>query len=160
MRDKVNRPEKSIAFLRAGTALAVAAALVCGPLSAPPASAFELFGMKFFEGDDEEAAAAVIDPVNYTLTLDPGTDDDDLKQAIENTARLKQDEGTPVSGDLGLVIKARDDRDRILAALYEKARYGGVVTVTVYPPLLPVPYPARAIVYVPVTAGSVVECEL
>lgn len=131
MRDKVNRPEKSIAFLRAGTALAVAAALVCGPLSAPPASAFELFGMKFFEGDDEEAAAAVIDPVNYTLTLDPGTDDDDLKQAIENTARLKQDEGTPVSGDLGLVIKARDDRDRILAALYEKARYGGVVTVTV-----------------------------
>ncbi|TCN45252.1 autotransporter secretion outer membrane protein TamA [Shinella granuli] len=87
--------------------------------------------MKFFEGDDEEAAAAVIDPVNYTLTLDPGTDDDDLKQAIENTARLKQDEGTPVSGDLGLVIKARDDRDRILAALYEKARYGGVVTVTV-----------------------------
>lgn len=131
MRDKVNRPEKSIAFLRAGTALAVAAALVCGPLSAPPASAFELFGMKFFEGDDEEAAAAVIDPVNYTLTLDPGTDDDDLKQAIENTARLKQDEGKPVSGDLGLVIKARDDRDRILAALYEKARYGGVVTVTV-----------------------------
>ena len=26
-------------------------------------------------------------------------------------------EGQPVSGDLGLVIKARDDRDRILAAL-------------------------------------------
>jgi translocation and assembly module TamA len=130
MRDKVNRPEKSFAFLRAGTALAVAASLLCGPLSAGPASAFEIFGMKFFE-DDEEAATAVIDPVNYTLTLDPGTDDDDLKDAIENTARLKQDEGKPVSGDLGLVIKARDDRDRILAALYEKARYGGVVNVTV-----------------------------
>jgi translocation and assembly module TamA len=129
MRDKVNRPEKSFAFLKAGTALAVAAALACGPLFAAPASAFEIFGMKFFE--DEEETTAVIDPVNYTLTLNPGTDDDDLTEAIENTARLKQDEGKPVSGDLGLVIKARDDRDRILAALYENARYGGVVSVTI-----------------------------
>lgn len=129
MRDKVNRPGKSFAFLRAGTALAVAAALAYSPLSAAPALAFEIFGMKFFE--DEEETTSVIDPVNYTLTLDPGTDDDDLKEAIENTARLKLDEGKPVSGDLGLVIKARDDRDRILAVLYEHARYGGVVTVTV-----------------------------
>lgn len=129
MRDKVNRPEKSFAFLRAGTALAVAAGLLCGPMAATPASAFEIFGMKFFE--DEEETTAVIDPVNYTLTLEPGTDDGDLKEAIENTTRLKQDEGTPVSGDLGLVIKARDDRDRILAALYENARYGGVVKVTI-----------------------------
>lgn len=129
MRDKVNRPEKSFAFLRAGTALAVAAALALGPVSVTSASAFEIFGMKFFE--KEEETTAVIDPINYTLTLNPGTDDDDLKEAIENTARLKQDEGTPVSGDLGLVIKARDDRDRILAALYENARYGGVVNVTI-----------------------------
>lgn len=129
MRDKVNRPEKSFAFLKAGTALAVAAALAVAPLSASPAFAFEIFGMKFFE--DEEDTASVIDPVNYTLTLNPGTDDDELKDAIENTALLKQDEGKPVSGDLGLVIKARDDRDRILAALYEKARYGGVVKVMV-----------------------------
>lgn len=129
MRDKVNRPEKSFAFLKAGTALAVAAALAVAPLSASPAFAFEIFGMKFFE--DDEDTVSVIDPVNYTLTLNPGTDDDDLKEAIENTALLKQDEGKPVSGDLGLVIKARDDRDRILAALYEQARYGGVVKVTV-----------------------------
>ncbi|WP_421592629.1 autotransporter assembly complex protein TamA [Shinella sp. M27] len=129
MRDKVNRPEKSFAFLKAGTALAVAAALAVAPLSASPAFAFEIFGMKFFE--DEEDTASVIDPVNYTLTLNPGTDDDELKDAIEGTALLKQDEGKPVSGDLGLVIKARDDRDRILAALYEKARYGGVVKVMV-----------------------------
>jgi translocation and assembly module TamA len=129
MRDKVNRPEKSFAFLKAGTALAVAAALACAPVSVRPAMAFKLFGMKFFESDEE--ATAVIDPVNYTLTLDPGTDDSDLKEAIENTTRLKQDEGQPVSGDLGLVIKARDDRDRILAALYENARYGGVVNVTI-----------------------------
>ncbi len=128
MRNEVNRPEKSFAFLRAGTALAVAVALACGPISVRPASAFKLFGMKFFEKEDE--AATVIDPVNYTLTLDPGADAD-LTKAIENASRLKQDDGTPVSGDLGLVIKARDDRDRILAALYENARYGAVVNVTV-----------------------------
>src|SRR5690606_24298307 len=102
MRDKVNRPEKRFAFLKAGTALAVAAALACAPVSVRPAMAFKLFGMKFFESDEE--TAAVIDPVNYTLTLDPGTDDSDLKEDIENTTRLKQDEGQPVSGDLGLVI--------------------------------------------------------
>jgi translocation and assembly module TamA len=129
MRDIVNRPEKSIAFLRAGTALAVAAALFCGPLSASPVQAFEIFGMKFFE--DEEETGQVIDPVDYALTLDAVTDDEELKTAIEATALLKVDEGKPVSGDLGLVIKARDDRDRILGTLYEKARYGGVVEVTI-----------------------------
>ncbi|MDX3929775.1 MAG: autotransporter assembly complex family protein [Shinella sp.] len=129
MREVVNRPGKSFAYLKAGTALAVAAALACTPFLAGNAFAFEIFGMKFFE--DEEETAQVIDPVNYTLTLDTGTEDDDLKEAIEGSALLKQDEGKPVSGDLGLVIKARDDRDRILAALYEKARYGGVVEVTV-----------------------------
>lgn len=130
MRDIVNRPDKSFAFLRAGTALAVAAAFACAVAPAAPASAFELFGMKFFESDEEEAAP-VIDPVEYTLNLDAGTEDEALKEAIETTALLKADEGKPVSGDLGLVIKARDDRDRILAALYENARYGGVVEVTV-----------------------------
>ena len=35
-------------------------------------SAFELFGMKFFES--KEDTAPVIDPVSYTLTLDPCSD--------------------------------------------------------------------------------------
>ena len=128
MRDDVNRPGKSIAYLRAGTALAVAALLVVAPIPVTDARAFEIFGMKFFE---DEEGTEVIDPVKYTLTLDTGTEDDDLTEAIETSALLKQDEGEAVSGDLGLVIKARDDRDRILAALYENARYGGVVAVTV-----------------------------
>ena len=128
MREDVNRPGKSIAYLRAGTALAVAALLVVAPIPVTDARAFEIFGVKFFE---DEEGTEVIDPVKYTLTLDAGTDDDDLTEAIETSALLKQDEGEAVSGDLGLVIKARDDRDRILAALYENARYGGVVAVTV-----------------------------
>ncbi|QRM56747.1 autotransporter assembly complex family protein [Sinorhizobium sp. BG8] len=85
--------------------------------------------MKFFE--DEEDVDSVIDPVTYKLTLEVGGDDEDLKKAIETASNLKQDETKPVSGGLGLVIKARDDRDRILAALYENARYGGVVDVSI-----------------------------
>jgi translocation and assembly module TamA len=87
MRDIVNRPDKSFAFLRAGTALAVAAAFACALVPAAPASAFELFGMKFFESDEEEAIA-VIDPVAYTLTLDAGSGDEALKEKIEGTALL------------------------------------------------------------------------
>jgi len=98
-------------------------------MSAGKAYAFKIFGMKFFEGDEDEAQ--VIDPVNYTLTFDAGTDDKELKEALENSSQLFQGQEKPVSGDLGLTIRARDDRDRLLAALYEKARYGGTVAIRV-----------------------------
>jgi translocation and assembly module TamA len=100
-----------------------------GMIALPPASAgaFELFGWKFFEGEDN--AAAVTDPVRYTLTFQGG--DGDLKTALENASALVQDQKQPVNGDLGLVIKARDDRERLLAALYENARYGAVVDIRV-----------------------------
>lgn len=114
--------------MRAGTSLAVASLLAVAPL-AGPALAFEIFGLRFFESDKEEPET--IDPVHYQLTFDAGTDDGDLREAIESSSLLKENEGDAVSGDLGLVIKARDDRDRILAALYEQARYGGVVDVRI-----------------------------
>lgn len=93
------------------------------------AYAFKIFGISFFESDEE--TNDVVDPVNYSLTLNEGSGDADLKEALENSSRLFQDKDKPVSGDLGLAIKARDDRDRLLAALYEQARYGGTVSVTV-----------------------------
>lgn len=122
-------PRSSIAYWKAATALAVAFSFALGPISAKSAHAFKLFGMKFFESDEEEAP--VIDPVNYTLTFDAGTDDKELKEALENSSQLVQGQEKPVSGDLGLAIRARDDRDRLLAALYEKARYGGTVAIRV-----------------------------
>lgn len=122
-------PRSSIAYWKAATALAVAASCALGPMSASKAYAFKIFGMKFFEGDDDEAQ--VIDPVNYTLTFDAGTDDKELKEALENSSQLFQGQEKPVSGDLGLAIRARDDRDRLLAALYEKARYGGTVAIQI-----------------------------
>lgn len=122
-------PRSSIAYWKAATALAVAAWCALGPMSATKAYAFKIFGMKFFEGDEDEAQ--VIDPVNYTLTFEAGTDDKELKEALENSSQLVQGQEKPVSGDLGLAIRARDDRDRLLAALYEKARYGGTVAIRI-----------------------------
>lgn len=123
-------PFLSPAYRKAGLALALSGLFLCGTSPLSPAMAFKLFGIQLW-GKDEEEAAKVIDPVEYSLTLNDNTDDAELKEAIENTSRLKQDEEQPVSGDLGLALRARDDRDRLLAALYEKARYGGTVDVTI-----------------------------
>lgn len=122
-------PNMSVAYRKAGTAIAVAALAACGPLTATDAYAFKIFGMRFFESKEEPID--VVDPVNYSLTLNENSGDADLKEALESSSRLFQDKEKPVSGDLGLAIKARDDRDRLLAALYEQARYGGVVNVKV-----------------------------
>lgn len=93
------------------------------------AAAFEIFGIRLFGSD--EANRDVIDPLDYTITLDTGATDRQLRKSLERTSLLLAEEDDPVSGDLGLVIKARDDRDRLIATLYENALYGGVVSVTI-----------------------------
>lgn len=122
-------PRSSIAHWKTATALAIVASAMLGPLSVTQAHAFKIFGMRFFESAEEEVQ--VIDPVRYALTFDAGTEDEELREALENGSQLVQDQEKPVSGDLGLAIKARDDRDRLLAVLYEKARYGGTVSILI-----------------------------
>lgn len=122
-------PNESFAFRRAGAALTVAAAIFLCPGLSREAHAFKLFGITLF--GEEETAVEVIDPVHYSVTLDTDGADKDLAKALENSSLLLNEAENPVSGDLGLVIKARDDRDRLIATLYENARYGGVVTVTI-----------------------------
>jgi translocation and assembly module TamA len=124
-------PTVSPAYRKAGLVMGMAALALLGPASVESAAAFKLFGINIFGSDKDEEAEAVIDPVTYSVTLNDGTDDAELKSALAGSSRLVQDKDKPVSGSLGLAIKARDDRDRLLAALYEKARYGGVVAVTV-----------------------------
>ena len=117
-------------WTRPVTARAVAAAMIAmGALAAPSAHAFELFGMKFFESEEE--AEAVVDPLDYTLTFEAGTSDSDLEDALRDASILLADEEKPVSGSLGLISKARSERELLIAALYSKARYEGVVEVTV-----------------------------
>ena len=106
-----------------------ASAVVIGLLSVSPAHAFKLFGLNLF-GSDEETVE-VINPVRYDATLSTGDADRDLAKRLENATTLVNDEKQPVSGDLGIVIKAREDRDRLVAVLYEEARYGGTVDIAI-----------------------------
>ncbi|MBP0617626.1 outer membrane protein assembly factor [Jiella sp. KSK16Y-1] len=86
--------------------------------------------MKFFESAD--STVDVIDPLNYTvtLTLAPAPDDDgSLEEALNTASSLVSDQEKPVSGSLGLLSKAKTDRKRLVAALFEQARYDGLVDI-------------------------------
>jgi translocation and assembly module TamA len=107
----------------------MASAVVIGLLTASPAHALKLFGINLF--GSEEETIEVINPVRYDATLSTGDADSDLAERLENAASLVNDEEQPVSGDLGIVIKAREDRDRLVAVLYEEARYGGTVHISI-----------------------------
>ncbi|TWF50303.1 autotransporter assembly complex protein TamA [Neorhizobium alkalisoli] len=129
MPNDTNGRKKEWPYRHAGSVAVVAAALLCSPVLVDNAFAFKLFGMTIF-GDDEDTVE-VIDPVRYEATLNAGDADDDLKDRLESAAALITDEKQPVSGDLGVVIKAREDRERLIAVLYEEARYGGTVNISV-----------------------------
>ncbi|MGO4355802.1 autotransporter assembly complex family protein [Rhizobium sp. RAF36] len=123
-------PKAGFAYRRTGTMMVIAATAAFSPALVDEAYAFKLFGITIFGKDDSEAEQ-VPDPVRYDVDLTSGTADPDLTEALQNSSRLVGDKDKPVSGDLGVVVKARDDRERLIATLYEKARYGGVVTITV-----------------------------
>lgn len=102
--------------------------LALGLAAAGPARAFELFGITLFGA--EEDTADVVDPLRYSVTLTVAGDDE-LRETLEEASSLVADEERPVSGSLGLIAKARSDREQLIAALYREARYDGVVTVTI-----------------------------
>jgi translocation and assembly module TamA len=96
---------------------------------APAASAFELFGFRLFGSDEEDDD--IVDPLHYTVSVTVEGGDEDLKEALDNASSLVQDVERPVSGSLGLLAKARSDREQLVAALYARARYDGVVDVAI-----------------------------
>lgn len=96
---------------------------------APSADAFELFGFKFFgskDGDED-----IVDPLNYSVTLTVEGSDEQLKETLDKISALVSDAERPVSGSLGLLAKARSDREQLVAALYAEARYDGVVDIAI-----------------------------
>ena len=108
------------------------AAVLCLPAAMSgtrTASAFEIFGWKFFESSSEDED--VVDPMNYTVTLTVEGGDEDLTKTLSKASSLVQDEKRPVSGSLGLLAKARADREQLVAALYSQARYDGVVDIVI-----------------------------
>lgn len=94
-----------------------------------PAAAFELFGVRLWGSAEDDIA--VVDPLNYTVTFDAGTENAELKSALEDASGLLADQERPVSGSLGLLSKVRGEREQLVAALYSQARYKGVVTIRI-----------------------------
>jgi translocation and assembly module TamA len=117
------------AHRKTGAAVAVAVIMAACAGFASPAHALKIFGLTLFENEDE--TAEVIDPVRYEATIEIQGADSELQERLETTTALVADEDQPVSGDLGLVVKAREDRERLVAVLYEEARYGGVVRISI-----------------------------
>src|SRR5436305_7309322 len=94
------------------------------------AAAFEIFGIKLW-GSSKNEDADIVDPLRYAVTIEAPDADKDLIKRLEDASALKADEERPASGSLGLLAKARSDREQLIAALYADARYEGVVTVTI-----------------------------
>lgn len=104
---------------------------VCGLaiLTAPPATAFEIFGWKFFESGEEQAEA-VPDPLPYEAELSVAEGSDDLTAELKSASLLVQQQEKPPSGEAGLIARALSDRERLVAQLYADSRYGGTVEIT------------------------------
>ncbi|MER9654870.1 autotransporter assembly complex protein TamA [Mesorhizobium sp. M0152] len=95
-----------------------------------PAAAFEIFGIKLW-GSSSDEDADIVGPLRYAVTIQAPDADKDLVKKLENASALKSDEDHPVSGSLGLMAKARGDREQLVAALYADARYEGIVTIAI-----------------------------
>jgi len=98
---------------------------------ARPAAAFELFGFKLWGSDEEEDDATIVNPIRYELTFEPATGDRALDDALKSASLMLAEKERPVSGSLGLLTKARNERELLVAALYGEARYDGVVNITI-----------------------------
>ncbi|ODT66917.1 MAG: hypothetical protein ABS75_25390 [Pelagibacterium sp. SCN 63-23] len=96
-----------------------------------PASAFELFGIKFFEDQaDRDAEAVIVDPQTYKVIF-TASEGGTVEAALRNASGLITDEAEPTSGAAGLIAKARGDYRRLLAALYSEGHYGGSVSIRI-----------------------------
>lgn len=108
---------------------ALLAIVLCVGSAACPAVAFELFGRKFFESDDE--TAEVPDPQAYTLAFNVVGADRALTKALQGASTLSREEKKPPPGTAGLIARARGDYGRILAALYANGYYGGSIDIAI-----------------------------
>ena len=107
----------------------VSALVLCLALAPAPAIALEIFGITLFESEEDEAP--VVDPLAYSVTFDTGDANDDLSASLRAASTLLADEERPVSGSLGLISKARTERELLVATLYENARYDGTVEIAI-----------------------------
>lgn len=95
------------------------------------AQAFEIFGLELFEPEKSDEPP-VIDPLAYKVELEVrgGENLEDLRKRLEAASTLVVEQEKPVSGSVGLISRSVSDFERLVGVLYEEARYGGLVEIT------------------------------
>lgn len=133
MKAKIGSAEKSGAHKRTLSRALCCALLgsVLLPTTSQSAAAFEIFGIKLWKSASDKEDDEIVDPLRYSATIDAPDADKELTKALENASALKGDEDRPVSGSLGLMTKARGEREQLVAALYANAYYEGVVDISI-----------------------------
>lgn len=96
-----------------------------------PAHAFQLFGICIFGDcpDDNGLDSELIDPKPYAVDLVVVGGDTDVENAVKQASALWSGRNEPAAGSAGLLARAQSDYQRILAALYNDARYGGDISI-------------------------------
>ncbi|WP_114007818.1 autotransporter assembly complex protein TamA [Cohaesibacter intestini] len=110
------------------SAPALALLLASTGLSAP-AQAFEFLGFNFGSEDKSAKEQDIPDPVSYQAAM--AGIEGDRKAALKDASVLITKQEQPVSGTTGLLVRARSDQKRLIGALYQQGRYGGVVEIRV-----------------------------
>ncbi len=113
------------------SAITAALALLLCLSSASSAAAFSLFGIHLFGPRAETAAVDMQNPTRYSVAFSITGGNAELEKFLRNRSQLIADQSDPVDGDLGVVVKARDDLPILVGALYEMAYYGGLVNISI-----------------------------
>ncbi len=114
----------SLAARRVGLALAVML------LSVPSAQAFQLFGLCLIGNcEPDTAETQLIDPKPYRVDFELVGGDEALADTVRGASALWSGRNEPAAGSAGLLSRAKADYRRMLAALYNEARYGGEISI-------------------------------
>ena len=127
-------PLKWALGVRLGRAAGLCALLAAGsvPFAPSDAQAFELFGRCLFGACKDGGEDGPIDPKRYEATLtvlSEGAPDRDLEKAVANASLLWRQRREATAGSAGLLTRAKGDYKRILAALYNEARYAAEISI-------------------------------
>lgn len=97
--------------------------------SAIPASALEIFGMRFFEGVKDEAN--VQDPIFYSLGFSSTDAPEELADALRAASDLWAERKLPAAGSAGLLGMANSDYRSLLATLYSAGYYSPDISILI-----------------------------
>jgi len=111
----------------------ITVALIVGALLPQQAAAFELFGKCLFGQCKNEASegSSLIDPRRYDVNFQVEGASESVEEQLKAASQLWIGKDEAVAGGAGLIARAKGDYRRILATLYNNARYGGSISIKV-----------------------------